>query len=97
MPTTDNNLSSGEAGRSIARIERTLDKLDGKVDALDDKLDGWRDRVTKLEGDAIQNARDIASIERLLTKQENRRWMLYLAVVAAVLAFLSQLYFGGVT
>lgn len=96
------DLSSGETGRSIQRIEKTLDKLDGKVDGLDDKVDGWRAEVLELKHQTASNTKAIGELEASrkldLARQDNRRWMVYLALVAAVLAFVSQLYFarGGV-
>lgn len=96
--TVPEDLSAGETGRSIQRIERTLDKLDGKVDGLDNKVDNWRDELLELKHSTAANTKAISAIEATrkvdFARQENRRWMIYLSIFVAVLAFLSQLYFA---
>lgn len=86
------DLSPGEVARTIHRIERTLDGLDSKVDRL-------VEQVLTVNHDTAQNAKDIGRLESARksesAKHENRRWMIYLALVAAGLAFLSQFYFAA--
>lgn len=89
----------GEIGRSVARIEGTLQGMDSKVDRLDDKVDGWREEVIELRSRAEKNAEAIAELKAAHrtaeAQQDSRRWLLYLALLAAGLAFLSQLYFAS--
>ena len=96
-------MSPGEVARIIVDIKADLGRLNAKLDGWRDsnhgELDALRAQVLATIHETAENTKDIAELradrKADAVKQENRRWMIYLALIVAILSFVSQLYFDA--
>lgn len=99
----DEPMSQSEVTRNLVAINAGLDRLNNKLDGMRDsthgELDALRAQVLANIHETAENTKDIAELradrKAEAVKQETRRWLIYLALITAVLAFASQLYFGA--